>query len=398
MGNFRMSGLKKLLMKFNRLIIAGIIAGFLIAGCSREKGSFSVSGKITHAEGQALYFEELHVATTKPIDSVKLNNLGEFKFTGITGSPAFYLLKLTQNKIITLLIDSLEQVVVEADAADFSRNYKVEGSIGSEKVKILNDKWYKTRKKLDSLQSLSNMYSRNPDFEQMNIKWSMMYDSIKQEQVEFSKQFVMDNPFSMASVMAVYQKFDDNEYIINDLHTLRVAASALSTVYPRSGHVKALYRNTLDLMKQEQAEKLRQLIMEKGENSPDIALPNPDGKEISLSSLRGKIVLLQFWSALDRNSRIQNEALAEAYRKYKNKGFEIYQVSVDDNRIEWVDAIEQDKLSWINVGDMEGSNRAVTLYNIQNIPYNYLLNDEGEIIAQNLIGPQLDRVLTQLLN
>lgn len=385
-------------MKLNRLIVAGIFTGLLAVGCSKDEGRFSVNGKITHAQGQTIYFEELQVATTKPIDSVKLNNTGEFKFTGKTGIPSFYLLKLTQNKIITLLIDSLEQVVVEADAADFSRNYKVEGSVGSEKVKVLNDQWYKTRKKLDSLQSLSNMYSRNPDFVQMNRHWSMMYDSIKQEQVKFSKQFVMENPFSMASVMAVYQKFDDNEYIVNDLHTLRVAASALNTIYPNSGHVKALYHNTLELMKEEQAAKLRQLIQEKGENSPDISLPNPDGKEISLSALRGKVVLLQFWSALDRNSRIQNEALVEAYRKYKNKGFEIYQVSVDENRIEWVDAIDQDKLSWINVGDMEGSDRAVTLYNIQNIPYNYLLNNEGEIIAQNLKGPQLDRVLTQLLH
>jgi peroxiredoxin len=140
------------------------------------------------------------------------------------------------------------------------------------------------------------------------------------------------------------------------------------------------------------------MILEKGQNSPDISLPDPEGKEVSLSSLRGKFVLLQFWSAVDRNSRIQNEALAEAYRKYKHRGFEIYQVSVDDNRIEWVDAIDQDNLSWINVGDMEGSKSAVTVYNIQKIPYNYLLNDEGEIIAQNLMGPQLDRVLTQILN
>ncbi len=386
------------MMKLSKLVVAGTIACLLASGCSKNEGRFSVSGKITHAEGQPIYLEKLHVATTTPIDSVKLNKNGEFKFTGVTDNPSFYLLKLTQNKFITLLIDSLEQVVIEADAADFGRNYKVDGSIGSEKVKVLNDQWYKTRKKLDSLQSLSNMYSRNPDFVQMNRQWSIMYDSIKQEQIEFSRQFVMENPFSMSSVMAVYQKFDDNEYIINDLHTLRVAASALNTVYPNSGHVKALYQNTLELLKEEEAVKLKQLIQERGENSPDILLPNPDGKEIALSSLRGQVVLLQFWSAVDRSSRIQNEVLVEAYRKYRNKGFEIYQVSVDDNRIEWLDAIDQDKLSWINVGDMEGSNRAVVMYNIQNIPYNYLLNDEGEIIAQNLKGPQLDKVLTQLLN
>lgn len=385
-------------MKFTRFIIAGVIAGAVAVGCSKNEGGFTVSGNITHAEGQTIYLEELMVSSTKTIDSVRLNKNGEFKISGKTGKPAFYLLKLPQNKIITLLIDSLEQVVVQADAANFSRNYMVEGSTGSAQVKLLTDYWNMTRKKLDSLQSLSNMYSGNPEFGQINRQWKIMYDSIKQKQVEFSRQFVMDNPFSMASVMAVYQKFDDNQYIINDLHTLRVAASALNTIYPNSGHVKALYQNTLELIKQEQAAKLQQVIRERGENSPEIVLPDPGGKEIALSSLRGKVVLLQFWSAVDRNSRIQNEALAEAYGKYKNKGFEIYQVSVDNNRAEWVDAIDKDYLSWINVGDMEGSSRAVMIYNIQTIPYNYLLNSEGEIIAQNLSGPALDKVLARVLN
>ncbi len=391
-------GVNNLLKKINRFILVGLIAALLAVGCSKKEKQFSISGKITHAEGQTIYLEKLQVANTKPIDSAVIDRNGAFKFKGETDKPAFYLLKLSQLKFITLLIDSLEQVVITADAANFSRNYMVTGSPGSAQVKILNDHLLTTRKKLDSLQSLNNMYRGNPDFEKLNREWTIMYDSIKQKQVEFSRKFVMENPFSMASVMAVYQKFDEEEYIINDLHTLRVAASALNTIYPNSSHVKALYQNTLELLKEEQSAKLRQLIQDKGENSPDIVLPDPDGREIALSSLRGKVVLLQFWSSVDRNSRIQNEALAEAYQKYKNKGFEIYQVSVDQNRMEWVDAIDQDRLSWINVGDMEGSNRAAMLYNIKNIPYNYLLNDEGEIIAQNLRGPTLDRVLAQLLN
>ncbi|HZH72907.1 MAG TPA: TlpA disulfide reductase family protein [Mariniphaga sp.] len=385
-------------MNLTRLIITGMLTGMIAVGCSKKEGRFSLTGKITHAEGQTIYLEELQVASTKPLDSVKINKKGEFIFYGETNSPAFYLLKLNPTKFITLLIDSLEEVRIEADAANFGRNYTVEGSEGSAQVKILNDHFLHTKKKLDSLQSLRNMYSGNPDYEQQNRQWGMMVDSIKDDQVEFSTRFVMEHPFSLASVLAVYQKFDDNEYIINDLHTIRVAASALNSVYPNSGHVKALYQNTLDLMKQEQSIKLRQMVLEQGENSPDIVLPTPEGNEVALSSLRGKVVLLHFWSALDKNSRIQNEALVEAYRKYKNKGFEIYQVSVDDNRIEWVDAIDQDNLSWINVGDMEGSNSALLLYNIQNVPSNYLIGPEGEILAKNLAGQNLNKTLSQVLN
>jgi hypothetical protein len=92
-----------------------------------------------------------------------------------------------------------------------------------------------------------------------------------------------------------------------------------------------------------------------------------------------------------------NPVLVEAYRNYKNKGFEIYQVSLDKNRIEWVDAIDKDELDWINVGDMEGSVLATRYYNIQAIPYNYLLDSEGRILAQDLKGPALDRALSTIL-
>lgn len=385
-------------MNFSRLLISGLIAGLLAVGCSKKDGLFSVTGKITHAEGLSIYLEELQVASAKPMDSVKINKNGEFKFTGKTGIPSYYLLKLSANKFITLLIDSAEQVVVKADAANFERSYSIEGSPGSLQVKTLNDYLLTTRKRLDSLQSLDNLYKGNPDYPRLRQQWDAVYDSVKQAQTDFSTQFVMNNPFSMASVLALYQKFDEQEYVIKDLHTMRVAASALNSIYPNSGHVKALYQNTVQLVQEEQNAKLRQMIQEQGENSPEIVLPNPDGNEFALSSLRGKVVLLQFWSAVDRDSRIMNEALVEAYRKYKNKGFEIYQVSVDDNRIEWVTAIDQDGLNWINVGDMEGSNNAVRSYNIQAVPYNYLLNQEGEIIAQNLKGPGLDRALARLLN
>lgn len=386
------------MMNLRKVLISGLSVILLSAGCSKQEGLFTIHGKITHAEGEIIYLEELLVAATKPVDSVKINKNGDFFFKGKTSMPTYYLLKLSGQKFITLLLDSLEQVVVEADAANFERSYRVEGSPGSSQVKILNDRLLSTRKKLDSLQSLMNLNIRNPDYPLMKTKWEAARDTIKKAQTEFSTQFIMDNAFSMACVLALYQKFNDQEYVIQELQPMRVAASALHAVYPNSGHVKALYQNTLQMIKEEQSFRMQQFIREQGDNSPDIVLPDENGKEIALSSLRGKTVLLQFWSAVDRNSRIQNEALVEAYQKYRDKGFEIYQVSVDKNRIEWVDAIDQDGLTWVNVGDMEGSYLAVLHYNVQTIPYNYLMNKEGIIIAKDLSGPALDKALSRILN
>ena len=178
---------------------------------------------------------------------------------------------------------------------------------------------------------------------------------------------------------------------------MRVAASALNSIYPQSGHVKALYQNTVQLLKEERSAQLQRFIQEQGDNSPDIVLPDENGNEIALSSLRGKIVLLHFWSAVDRNSRIMNQALVEAYRKYSNRGFEIFQVSVDTDRIEWIDAIDHDQLTWINVGDMEGSRHATNSYNIRSVPYNYLLDREGMVVARDLKGQALDNAISNLL-
>ncbi len=379
-------------MNINRLFIVLIAFVLLLSGC-KKKNELSISGLITHAEGKTIYLDKLLVSSPVTVDSVKIDKKGEFKFKGEVGFPTFFMLKFQDNRSIMLLVDSAEQVVVNADYANFTREYSIQGSLGSIQVKELNAKLDDTRKKLDSLQSLKNLYKGAPEYEQLQEQWIQQSNNIINEQEKFSTNFVMNNPFSMASILALYQKLGPQNYVVKDLHTMRVAASALNSVYPESEHVKSLYQNTVQLLKEEKNAQLQKIIREQGENSPEIVLPKPDGEEVALSSLRGKIVLLHFWSALDKNSRIQNEALVEAYKKYHSKGFEIYQVSVDDNRIEWVDAIDKDKLNWINVGDMKGSLNAVMNYNIQGVPYNYLLDKEGIIISQNLKGLALDKAL-----
>ena len=373
-----------------------IILAVLLAGCSK-KNKFVIEGKITNAAGKYIYLDELKLTVNQTVDSAKIDKNGEFKFEGNVGFPTFYLLKLSENNFVTLLVDSVDRVQVYADAANFSREYAVVGSDGSRLVQELNNQLSTTKHKLDSIRNLTVLYRTHTDYSELKKEWDAEMTEIKKSQIEYSSDFVQKHPFSMASVLALYQKFDDNNYVVQDLQSLKVAASALNSVFPKSEHVQALYLNTLKLMKDEQNQKLRRIIEQTGINSPDIVLPNPDGKEISLSSLHGKYVLLQFWAAVDKGSRIQNPVLVELYKKYKSKKFEIYQVSIDENRFEWVDAIDKDKLSWINVGDMKGSVGAVNNFNVQQIPFNYLLDPEGKIVARNVQGPSLNKLLSQLL-
>lgn len=366
-----------------------------IVGCNKHEG-YVISGKITNAEDKYIYLDELRVASSVPIDSVKIKKDGTFEFKGKISYPNFFLLRLSEKNFITLLVDTAENINVYGDAANFSREYVVDGSQGSQLVQQLNEQLSKTKQKLDSIRSMMVRLRNEPNYEVQKIRWQQEMAGIKDRQIEYSTSFVQKHPFSMASVLALYQKFDNSNYVVQDLYSLKVAASALNQVFPKSEHVKALYDNTIKLMDQEKNIKLREFIMQNGTNSPDIVLPNSNGRDIALSSLMGKVVLLQFWSAEDRTSRIQNEALAELYNRYQSKGFEIYQVSIDTNRSLWLDALEKDKLTWINVGDMKGSVTALNNFNVQRIPSNYLLDREGAIVARDLQGPDLNRVVSKL--
>jgi len=367
----------------------------LAIGCKKQNG-FVIDGKITNAQGKYLYLEELKVSSSIPVDSVELGKDGSFKFKGKIGYPNFYLLSLNKNNFVTLLVDTTENISVFGDAANFSRDYIVKGSSGSLLVQELNNMLTKTKHKLDSIHNNVNAFRMHDDYSLQRIKWDQEMADIKQNQIRYSTNFIQKHPFSLSCVLALYQKFDDANYVVQDLQSLKVAASALNSFFPKSEHVKALYANTQRLMQEEKNNKLQRFIAQNGVNSPDIKLPNTNGREISLSSLPNKVILIQFWSAKNRDSRIQNEALVDLYRKYKSRGLEIYQVSVDNDRAAWLDAIEQDKLSWINVGDMKGSIIAANLYNIQAIPSNYILDKDKRIVAKNVQGPALDQAIGEL--
>ena len=372
-----------------------IILLVVITSCTKHDG-FVIRGKITNSEGKYLFLDELKVSSSMPVDSVKLGKDGSFEFQGKIDYPNFYLLRLNGRNFVTLLVDTTEHITVHGDAANFSRDYIVEGSPGSMLVQELNNKLARTKHKLDSIRSRIDAFRMHEDYSVQKIKWDQELAVIKQMQIRYSTQFIQKNPFSLSSVLALYQKFDDSNYVIQDLQSLKVAATALNTMFPKSEHVKALYANTQRLMAQEKSDKMKQFIAENGDNSPDISLPNINGREIALSSISSKVVLIQFWSALNRDSRFQNQALVELYRKYKSKGLEIYQVSIDENREAWMAAIAQDGLSWINVGDMKGSNKALNAYNVQNIPSNYILDSERRVVARDLLGPALDQAISKL--
>jgi peroxiredoxin len=138
--------------------------------------------------------------------------------------------------------------------------------------------------------------------------------------------------------------------------------------------------------------------VEIGDIAPDIDLLQPDGTKLKLSSLRGKIVLIDFWASWCGPCRAEFPNVKIAYEKYKSKGFEIYGVSLDDNNVKWTTAIQSMGLNWKHVCDFKGWGTApAKVYKVSGIPATFLIDKNGKVIAKNLRGPALEAKLKELL-
>lgn len=146
-------------------------------------------------------------------------------------------------------------------------------------------------------------------------------------------------------------------------------------------------------------------VLNVGDKAPELAYLNPEGKEMKLSDLKGKVVLIDFWASWCGPCRMENPNLVKAYgaykdRKFKNgKGFEIFSVSLDNNKSKWIAAIDKDKLAWDgHVSDLKGwKAHGASLYSVNSIPAQFLIDGEGTIIAKNLRGPALENALKNLM-
>ena len=186
--------------------------------------------------------------------------------------------------------------------------------------------------------------------------------------------------------MALYQQITPRRALLSPmLHydLFKRVDSVMMLRYPDADAVKSLH----SLISNITEEQIKQAELEKrtaiGAKAPEIALPSFDGNVITLSSLRGKYVLLNFWASWNNESRILNKSLVGIYWRYKNAGFDIYQVSLDKNRDAWLTAISSDGLAWHNVTDFKmWDSPIVPLYGIKNIPFSVLIDKEGKIIAK----------------
>jgi thiol-disulfide isomerase/thioredoxin len=374
---------------------------FMAAAC-KDKNSFIVNGVIKDKSEKYIYINKVDVNNPILIDSAKISKKGAFHFTVRSKDPDFYQLGFSTSNFITLLAEPGEKIKLSFSNKNLFENYTVEGSAGSSKLQVLDVALASTKRQLDSLTALYNKASKEPGFDVRGPALEAEFTNLIKAQRKQNIAFIISNINSLASIKALYQTISTNTYVLyepNDLQYLKIVTDSLTRHYPNSKHVQALARDLNNELNKMYVEKLGAIASTLPQAKLDPDLKDIQGKRIALSSLKGKYVLLTFWSFRSKECIGENLLFKEYYRMYKNKGFEIYQINLDESEQDWLKAVKFDELPWISTREDDPRNPAnARLFNVTSLPANFLFDKQGKIIGSNLHDRNLKLKLEQLFS
>jgi len=391
------------------VLLLGILS-VVIFSCSSNNsngndGGITVKGKIKNVKNQPVYLNKISGNQLIKIDSVLSKN-GKFELHFQYEEPTFYILQVGDqyDKIIYLLVDSTDKnIEVTGEANNLVYTYQVKGSKQSEIARPMIVHNAKSFAKVDSISRIYQDYAKNNPSKLDSVKRALdkVYYDIYNNERSYLIKFIEDNKGSLAALLALYQQLGQRNPIFNpqkDLKYFEMVDKELMKNYPNSSHAKQLHTLVVQTKEQIKKEKMMQQGGMIGKQAPDIAYPGPDGKIYKLSDLKGKYVLLDFWASWCRPCRMESPNLVANYKKYHDKGFEIFQVSLDRNKEAWIKAIKDDNLgSWYHVSDLKyWQSEPAKLYGVRAIPSNFLIDKDGKIIATNLRGPRLGQKLKEI--
>lgn len=381
-----------------RFAVLTLIIGGVFVSC--KKGDmFSVEGNIQSAEGDTLYLEHRGLAGIVLLDSAILNDKGSFKFKEpAPKNPEFYQLRI-RNKVVAFAVDSVESLRVTADASNLYGSFTVEDSYSNDQLRKVDDMRMKTEQEINSLEKLHT--AKEID----DITFLNSLDSVLTLYKKEISNLIIGNPSSAAAYYAVFQKINDylifDPYDKKDYPMFGAVATSWNRYYPETERTTHLYNFTVNALQtrrqlEKQEELFQNITVETESGLPDISLPGVNGERISLSSLKGKVVLLDFVVYSADFSPKHNIDLNSLYQRYNSRGFEIYQVSFDSNEHFW--KTSADNLPWVTVRDPRSvSTPLLSLYNVREIPTSFIIDREGDLIGRvedySQLSEQLDKVL-----
>ena len=365
------------------ILLMCLFAGIATSQAQIQK-MISISGKIAnHGTYTEIFLDSLGPQESVNVTQSPISADGSFTIKTLVLKPDIYKLRLEDNNFIFMVISPGEKITFQASGPKLDFSAKISGSPQT----------------MDLYNTMNAIMPYNQRIDSLNDQYKTVVNTPKQDSVipliitemgtlETARKIeiasrIRKNPASLAWLFFM-DKFD----ISADFEVMDILDRGLYSVYPQNIYVAQLHKQVVEE---------RRLGI--GQEAPEISLSNPEGKTVTLSSLRGNIVLIDFWASWCGPCRKENPNVVRLYEKYHAKGFEVFSISLDKTREAWIKAIADDHLTWTHVSDLGYWKSApAILYGVSSIPFTLLIDRNGKIIAKKLRGEGLEQKLAELLN
>ncbi|WP_158797165.1 TlpA disulfide reductase family protein [Pedobacter sp. L105] len=370
----------------NKTTISGLLViGTLLFSC-KDNNTFSITGTLKNpSKLKTVYLLQADSAAQyKVIDSARLTQDGGYKFKRSAAYVNLYKLRADTNQF-DLIAQNGDEIQLNTDLNDSHHVYTISGSEASEKIKAYNDFTKAYTEKNNKVAAEFEAKSKNN--QQQSDSLLHVYMPLFQKNMtvysDMVLKFISDNKNSLAA-------FD--------------AANALDVVKYEPQLIAYADGINGDLTKNPAVQNfIRTMAKAKplsiGHKAPDFTINSIDGKPVKLADYKGKYVMIDFWASWCIPCRQENPNVVKQYHHFKSKGFDVLGISLDKEKGVWQKAVNADQLAWTQTSDLTSFDGAVEqLYHIQAIPSNFIIDPQGNIVAKNIRGAELEAFLTKTIH
>lgn len=365
------------------------IVGLIVAISScKDKSTFTISGTVSNpGPVKKVYLFQADSAGLTMVDSTNLSENGKFEFKRSSPYQNLFDIRTGRTAVFDVIAKNGDDISFSTDLADTSRKYTIKGSDDSEKIQQFNqiDNVYNKQIAALTEQYRDEAQKIGRESDSLIKVYRPRLEKLLGEQSQAVLKFANDNGSSLAGFFAI-TGVDPNKY---EQQLVAYADNIQAkNLFGDNPAVRRFVRNMMEVKP-----------ISVGHKAPDFTTTGLDGKPVKLSDYKGKYVLIDFWASWCAPCRQENPNVVKQYAAFKNKGLNILGISLDVDKAKWQQAIDQDKLTWNHASDLKNfEGPTERLYHINAIPSNFMIDPQGNIVAKNITGSDLEDFLNKTFN